>query len=174
MQVSVGQLGDVEDYLRNCLLPACEIRREAYSQYGFGCQPIPSYADWVVFCAALTGSPISPIGERAALDQAMVTAAQSGRPFPYMYDWEYGKDQQMHDERIDHLFVSFTDDLIEIDVRRSDGRAVVDRFKSEWGDPIGVDCQPSDASFDLPYDWVRSNAETIARFVAGTRVFGDI
>ena len=167
MRVSDGRLEEAGAYLRLSLIPACDVRRAAYRRFGFKGRPLPDYADWVVFGAALTGSPIAPFGTRAALESEMILVAQTGRPFHYTYDWEYGKEQQSHDERVDHLFVSFTGGLEEIEVRRVDGQMVVDRFKSEWGDPIGIDCQPSDAPFDLPFDWVRLNGELVAQFAAG-------
>ena len=93
-----------------------------------------------------------------------------GRPFSYMYDWEFGREEQLHDENVGHLFVSFTDALDLVQVRSLTGDAVVDRFKSEWGDPIGVDCQPSAAPFDLPFDWVERHGSLAAEFVAGNPV----
>ena len=100
----------------------------------------------------------------------MLKVARIGMAFSYMYDWEYGKEEQLQDASVEHLFVSFTDNLDLVEVRSVLGEAVVERFKSEWGDPIGVDCKSSDAPFDLPFDWVNEEGGLIAKFVSGVPV----
>ena len=161
-------------FLVNGMYASRERRRAFYESCNAPLPPNVSFGDWIVFCSALTGDTCASPDSRAELSAHVVKASPIGRAFGYKFDWEFGAQEQAEDQAARHLFVSYSADLKQIDVRRADGSAVIAQLQSEWGERIGQTAQPSDAPFDLEFSWVVQNAEIIAMFNDGQPVYSSI
>jgi hypothetical protein len=84
---------------------------------------------WELFGAILTGDK-GKEGYGSDLEHHEVKSSVDRASFEYQYHLHGGKQKLVDDEKVDHVFISYSPDYKDIDVRVVKGSALKDRFKS--------------------------------------------
>ncbi len=84
---------------------------------------------WELFGAILTGDK-GKEGYGSDLEHHEVKSSVQGASFEYQYHLNAGKQKLLEDINVDHVFVSYSPDYKDIDVRLVKGSALKERFDS--------------------------------------------
>ena len=89
---------------------------------------IPSI-DWELFGSILTGSQGTP-GYGADLENYEVKSATEGSSFEYQYHLHGGIAKLKEDMKVDHIFISYSSNYIDVTVRLVKGEDLAAEFES--------------------------------------------
>lgn len=179
--MSSGQLSDDLKEVTYNLQPAYDFyRRFIYNaehqailtQHGFHVAGSIAPKNWEVFSAILTGDE-GKEGYGADLQHHEVKSSIDGNSFEYQYHLNGGRVKLQDDMKVNHIFVSYSKDYKDIEVRLVPGETLKSTFESWLPGLIKNYEGPNRRQRyrrSIPYGFVKKNGTLILRTEDGNLV----
>jgi len=106
-----------------------EERQVLLKRYGLHVAGSVPSIDWELFGAILTGDH-GKQGYGSDLTGHEIKSSVERASFEYQYHLHGGKQKLLDDMKVRHIFISYSDDYKNIEVRRMDGKQLKERFRA--------------------------------------------
>lgn len=116
-------------FYRRYLLDLTTDKKALYEEYGFKVAGSVLSRDWELFAAILLKDR-AKMGDGADLMRHEVKSAIYGNSFEYQYHKFHGEYKLAEDKRVDHIFISYSPDYFDIEVRHIPGEQLALIFDS--------------------------------------------
>lgn len=156
-------------FYRRYLLGTATDKTEIYIRYGFS-PPAVASTDWEVFAAILLQDR-SRGGNGADLERHEVKSAGYGSSFEYQYHKFHGEQKLSEDQHVNHIFISYSNNYQDVEVRYLLGEQVAPLFES-WRPGLIANYKAGRQRYrrSIPFGYVRLRGILILKIQSGELV----
>jgi len=104
-------------------------KKALYEEYGFKVEGSVLSRDWELFAAILLKDR-AKAGDGTDLEKHEVKSAIYGNSFEYQYHRNHGVDKLEEDKRVNHVFISYSSNYANVEVRLVDSSLLAPIFDS--------------------------------------------
>lgn len=144
-------------------------RFQMLDRFGFQIQGSVPFRDWELFGAILVRDKGTP-GYGSDLERFEVKSACLGSSFEYQYHLNRGVEKLEHDKRVDHIFISYSRDYQNVEVRVVLGHKLAPTFES-WRPSLIANYEGNRPKQrfrrSITYGFVAKNGDSIMKIERG-------